>query len=143
MIEFVPWDEEETREHMKYKWISNPQATYGTYFDAFCKPLDHQTPLSLMKKDCTATSKVKEEQEGTEREAILQEQEREERAGSKHTWISNPHETYGDYYDAFCSSFDPTKPLVLMTGDFMATTQVKEQYQRMIQDFVAPTKAED
>lgn len=80
-------------------------------------------------------SKVKEEREAAEREAMLQ--EREARAESKHEWISDPLETYGDYFYAFCSSFDLTKPLMLMKGDFVATTQIKEQYRRMIQDEVA------
>jgi hypothetical protein len=88
------------------------------------------------------TSKVKEEQKAAEREAMLQ--EREARAESKHEWISDPLETYGDYFYVFCSSFDLTKPLALMKGDFVATTQLKEQYQRTIKDFVAPTrKAKD
>jgi hypothetical protein len=48
-----------------------------------------------MEEDYTATSKVKEEREAAEMEATLQ--EREARADSKHDWISDPLETYGDY----------------------------------------------
>jgi hypothetical protein len=90
-----------------------------------------------MKEDYTATSKSKDKQEAAGIEARLHKQE--ERADSKHEWISDPRETCGDYFDAFCSSFDPTKPLALMTGDFATMTQVKKEYRRTIQDFVAPT----
>lgn len=86
---------EERQAHMKHKQISNPQDTYWTYFGPFCKLLNPQTPLSLMKEDYTSTSKVKEEQEAAKREAALQ--EREARADSKHQWISEPLETYCDH----------------------------------------------
>jgi hypothetical protein len=39
----------------------------------------------------------------------------------------------------FCGSFDPTAPLSLKKGNFVATTKVKEQYRTTMRDFVATT----
>jgi hypothetical protein len=133
-IDFIPWDPDETKAHMKYKWINNPQATYGKHFDKFCASL---FPLSTTKRDDDLTSGVKEE------DAEKAAQAREERASTKHVWLSLPCETYGTYFHKFCKSFNPTHLLVLLKGDFAATTRVNEKYRTTIRDFVAPTQLRD
>jgi hypothetical protein len=133
-MELLPWDEVETKAHMKHRWISNPRATYGPYFDTFCRSLH---PLTTHKEtdDFVPTTPAREHYRTTSGDST-----KEHRADNKHKWISDPQESYGLLLADFCASFDPTAPLSLMKGDFVATTKVKEEYRTTMRDFVATTK---
>jgi hypothetical protein len=144
-MELTPWDSAETKTHMKHRWISNPRATYGTYYDTFCRSLDPTAPTKsttdgpglldsteeppdVVVPDCEAYRKTPGDST------------REQRADSKHQWISTPLESYGTNYARFCDSFDPTAPLRLLMGDFASTTKVKEKFRMTMRDFAAATK---
>jgi hypothetical protein len=136
-MELIPWDLDETKAHMKHRWISNPRATYGTHFDIFCKsldPLPHQTATDDLDGNFTPPDRERYRQ-------MPGDSTKERRAADKHKWVSDPQESYGLSFDDFCTSFDPTAPLSLMKGDFVATTKVKERFRTTIRDFAAPTKA--
>jgi hypothetical protein len=66
--------------------------------------------------------------------------EEEMMSATKHRWISDSHPTYGRHLDTFCMGFDPPLPLALMRGDCLDTTQVKDRFQTIIENFVTATQ---
>ncbi len=137
---------------MKHRWISNPRATYGAYFDRFCRTLDPtdylQTPAHLPgpTMEPPDDTKTPDHLTGPTMEPIdsqwlsnPQDSVNEYLADTKHQRLSDPLAIYGTSLDVFCASFDPTAPLRLMKGDFAATTKVKEKYRTQMRYFTAPT----
>jgi hypothetical protein len=55
-MDLIPWDNAETKAHMKHRWTSNPRATYGTYYDTFCRSLD-PLPSKEVTPDAPAPSR--------------------------------------------------------------------------------------
>ena len=53
--------------------------------------------------------------------------------------LSNPRILYGQSFDDFLSTIDPTLPVQLMKADFISTTKVKEKADRNATAFVAAT----
>jgi hypothetical protein len=122
-LPFDPWDTQETKSHMKYKWISDTRASYGAHLDRITRSLCLDGP-SFSQADYAATIKVKEKPT----EKTLAEIQ-ETRSHNRHRWISDPTDSYGSHFHSFCSSFDPTTPLHLMRGDFVeSTTSVRETF---------------
>jgi hypothetical protein len=135
-IELIPWDDVETKAHMKHRWTSNPRATYGAYFDSFCKSLE---PLPPEKNGTTNNPAIpRPDRENYRR--TPGDSTKERRADTKHRWISDPLESYGTPFAVFCATFNPTAPLSLLKGDFVSATKVKDKYLRTMQDFVATAK---
>jgi hypothetical protein len=83
-MELIPWDNQETKAHMKHRWISNPRATYGTSFDTFCRSLD-PLPAKQATDDPLPTTSDQAYYRKTPGDTG-----KERRADEKHKWISDP-----------------------------------------------------
>ncbi len=119
----VPWDPREFQSHLKHKWLSNPRATYGSYFDVFCASLDPGL--------CEFRSSAWDLGDFGEQLRRRKTPRKGHRPMSRYQsscpkWADEDAAVPEDFswwlsrrLDNFCKGFDPRLPIKLMNGSFL------------------------